>query len=305
MSDRLPPTRRGALLLLALVATGSLLAACGGGSSAGTATTAGTASTVKPTRTYAGPAGLSGGGQPQPDGFMWLLARMGGAADIQQLNLTTGSIGQIIPVTAGANSISQSPSGVIGVGVATALTGALELRNGASGALVATVPIGAPVKDVYAGADGTTFYVLNGTTSSASVTLVNSGTDRASVSVPVPLDTVAVAVDPSGQNLFAVGSGGKVDQITIGSGAVTASYPVGHDPIAVAVSTSGSTLYVLNTVGAGANVGVIDVATEAQTKVLPAPADSVAVQVSPDGGSLYVVVGTPTVGNVQVYAIAP
>jgi Tol biopolymer transport system component len=80
---------------------------------------------------------------------------------------------------------------------------------------------------------------------------------------------------------------------------------VGHDPIAVAVSTSGSTLYVLNTVGAGANVGVIDVATEAQTKVLPAPADSVAVQVSPDGGSLYVVVGTPTVGNVQVYAIAP
>ena len=35
------------------------------------------------------------------------------------------------------------------------------------------------------------------------------------------------------------------------------------------------------------------------------PADSVAVQVSPDGGSLYVVVGTPTVGNVQVYAIAP
>lgn len=305
MSDHLPPTTRRWLLLVALVAAGSLLAACGGGSSASTATTAGTANVVKPTRTFPGPAGLVDGGQPQPDGFMWLLARVGGSANIQQLNLTTGSIGQIIPETAGADSISQSSSGVIGVGVATALTGALELRNGASGALVASVPIGAPVKDVFAGADGTTFFVLNGNNNSASVTLVNSGTDRTSVSVPVPLDTVAIAVDPSGQNLFALGSGDKVDQITIGSGAVTASYPVGHHPIALAVSTSGSTLYVLNRVGAGANVGVIDVATEAQTKVLPAPANAVAVQVSPDGGSLYVAVGTPTVGNIQVYAITP
>ncbi len=290
--------------MLAFIAAGSLLAACGGGSSGGTATTAGATNTVRPTRTFPGPAGLLDGGQPQPDGFMWLLARVGGSADIQQLNLTTSSIGQIIPETAGADSISQSSSGVVGVGVATARTGALELRNGASGALVASVPIGAPVKNVYAGADGTTFYVLNGNNSSASVTLVNSGTDRTSVSVPVPLDTVAIAVDPSGQNLFALGSGGKVNQITIGSGAVTASYPVGHDPIALAVSTSGSRLYVLNSTGAGANVGVIDVATEAQAKVLPAPADAVAVQVSPDGGSLYVAVGTPTVGNIQVYAIA-
>ncbi len=170
---------------------------------------------------------------------------------------------------------------------------------------MATVPIGAPVKDVYAGADGTTFYVLNGNNSSSSVTLVNSETDKTSASVPVPLDTVAIAVDPSGQNLFALGSQGKVNQITIGSGAVAADYPVGQHPIALAVSTSGSALYVLNNVGGGANVGVIDVATESQTKVLPAPAGAVAVQVSPDGGSLYVAVGTPTVGNVQVFAIAP
>ena len=291
--------------MLAIITAGSFLAACGGGSSGGTTTTAGATNEVRPTRTFPGPAGLSDSGEPQPDGFMWLLARPGGSANIQQLNLTTGSIGQIIPETSGADSISQSSSGVVGVGVATARTGALELRNGASGALVASVPIGAPVKDVYAGADGTTFYVLNGTTSSASVTLVNSGTDRTSASVPVPLDTVAIAVDPSGQNLFALGSGGKVDQITVGSAAVTASYPVGHDPIALAVSTSGSTLFVLNSVGSGANVGVIDVATEAQARVLPAPADAVAVQVSPDGGSLYVAVGTPTVGNIQVYAIAP
>ncbi len=291
--------------MIAFIAAGSLLSACGGGSSGATATTADAANTARPTRTFPGPAGLTDGGQPQPDGYMWLLARVGGSSDIQQLNLTTGSIGQIIPETAGADSISQSSSGVVGVGIATARTGALELRNGASGALVASVPIGAPVKDVYAGADGTTFYVLNSNNSSASVTMVNSETDRTSVTVPVPLDTVAIAVNPSGQNLFALGSGGKVDQITIGSGAVTASYPVGHDPIALAVSTSGSTLYVLNSMGAGANVGVIDIATESQAKVLPAPADAVAVQVSPDGGSLYVAVGTPTVGNIQVYTIAP
>jgi len=37
------------------------------------------------------------------------------------------------------------------------------------------------------------FYVLNGNATSSSVTLVNAQSAKASVSVPVPLDTIAVA----------------------------------------------------------------------------------------------------------------
>jgi len=289
------------------VALGSLglvvaAAACGGGGSPSATTNRSTA-TAAPVQTFPGPAGLTAAAQPQPDGYMWLLARPPTGANLQLLNLTTGKIYQVVPASAASVAVTQSPSGLVGVGLASGATGALELRNGSSGVPVATVPVGAPVKGVYAGTDGTTFYVLNGTAASASVTLVNSQTDKASVSVPVPLDTVSVVVDPAGQNLFALGSNGTVDQIGIGSGAVTASFRVGPNPVQLAVSSSGSTLYVLKSTASGADVGVVDIATESQTRALPAPANSVGLQPSADGRSLYLVVGTSQIGNIQEFSL--
>jgi DNA-binding beta-propeller fold protein YncE len=282
---------------------GGLAAACGGSTSATGTSTPVAAHALRPTRTYPGPAGLTAGGQLQPNGYMWLLARSHGSANLQQLNLTTGKVDQVVPESSGANSISQSPSGVLGVGVGTATTGAIEFRNGSSGVLLGTVPIGAPVKGVFAGADGSTFYALNGTSSSSSVMLVDSQTDKASVSVPVPLDTTAIAVDPSGADLFALGAGGTLDEITIGSQTVSASFTVGTKPVQLAITPSGSTIYVLNSDGTVDDVGVIDANTERQTKALPAPTDAVGLQVSIDGQSLYDIVGTPSYGNVQVFAI--
>ncbi len=284
------------------MAVGASVAACGSGGSGSTGTTA-TTRPAAPVQTFAGPAGLSGATQPQPDGYMWLLARLQGSANLQLLNLTTGKITEVVPASASAVALAQSPSGLVGVGLASGSTGALELRNGSSGVVVDTVPIGAPVKGVFAGTDGTTFYVLNATAASASVTLVNSQTAKSSVSVPVPLDTVAIAVDPSGQDLYAVGSSGTLDQITIGSGAVAGSFSVGRSPVALGISPSGSTLYVLKSTSSGADVGVVDVATEAQVRALPAPAQSVGVQASLDGHALYLVVGTTTYGNVQVFTL--
>jgi DNA-binding beta-propeller fold protein YncE len=279
-------------------------AACGSGGS-GAAVTTTTNAAVKPSRVYPGPAALVAGAQPQPNGFMWLLAKNKSAANLQQLNLTTGHIALVVPAPSSSAALAQSPSGIVGVGLATLSSGALEFLNGASGALVATVPLGAPVKAVDAGSDGTTFYVLNGTTSSMSVSLVNSQTDTVSVTVPVPLDTIAIAVDPQGQNLYALRSDGRVDQITVGTGAVTGSFAVGSNPVQLTTSDTGGTLYVLKTSqgGASGNVSVINLSTESQTKALPAPAHSVDLQLSPDGTSLYLVVGTPSLGNVQQFAL--
>jgi len=288
--------------LASLVFVAAVAAACGSGGSGATTATLSTRP-VLPTQTLPGPAGLAGGSQPQPDGYMWLLARVPGAADLHLLNLTTAKVTQVVPATASSVVVAQSPSGLVGVGLATGTTGALELRNGSSGVLVSTVPLGAPVKDVFAGADGTTFYVLDGTPTSASVTLVNSQTGKASVSVPVPLDTVAVAVDPAGQTLFTAGSSGTIDQIAIGSGTVTGSYKIGVTPIQLAISPSGTTLYVLRSTATADNVAVVDVATEAQVRALPAPAHSVGVEASLDGHSLYLIVGTGTYGNIQVFAL--
>jgi len=247
------------------------------------------------------------GGQPQPNGYMWLLARTGTSADLQELNLTTDKIDQITPASSSSTSVSQSPSGVVGVGLATTTTGALEFHNGTSGALVATVPIGAPVKGVVAGADGSTFYVLNGSNTSMSVTLVNDQTDKVSVSVPVPLNTVAVTVDPTGQTLSALSADGHIDQVNLGTGAVSSVFPVGSTPVAIASADTGGKLYVLKSSsdGAAADVGVVDTATESQTRALPAPAHSLGLQVSPDGRTLFVIVGTSSFGNVQTLPLSP
>jgi DNA-binding beta-propeller fold protein YncE len=293
------------LVVAMLLGMSALAAACGGGSNGRSSTTTTTPGALKPTKTYPGPAGLTAGTQPQPNGYAWLLARPpSGGANLQELNLTSGSIGQIVPETAGANSITQSPAGVVGVGVGTATTGALELRNGTSGALVASVPIGAPVRGVVAGADGSTFYVLNGTTSSVSVTLVNAQTDKVSISIPVPLNTVAIAVDSLGQHLYALGSSGTLDVIAVGSGTVSSSFAVGSNPVELALSTSGTTIYVLRNPGSLSEVSVINAATQSQTKVLPAPADCVGIEVSSDGQSLYDFVGTAKHGNIQVFPLA-
>ncbi len=235
---------------------------------------------------------------------MWVLDRTNGVANIQQVDLVSGKVTEIVPVSANADSLSQSSSGILGVGIGTGTAGALELRNGTSGALIATVPVGASVKDVFAGADGSTFYVLNGNASSSSVTLVNTTTHQPSVSVPVPLDTIAIAVDPSGANLFALQAAGTVDQITIGTGQVAGIFTVGRHPVAVAVAPQGGTIYVLKHAGPSVmNVGVIDVNTERQLRVIPAPSNAVDIQLGLDGRSIYDLVGTTSYGNIQVFPL--
>lgn len=290
---------------MAAASCGALLASCTGGAPSTQSSQRATTASVKPDKILSGPAGLLAAASPQPNGAMWLLAQSGGTATLQRLDVATGKIGSVLPESTSARSLAQSPSGALVVGLGTGSTGAVEIRNGSSGALTATVPVGAPVKDVVAGADGATLYVLDGTSTSSSVTLVSLQTDRASASVPVPLGTVSIAVDPSGQHLYALTGSGKVDEINVGDGAVLAEIAVGSNPVQVALSDTGSTLYVLKHAGAGTDVGVVDLATERQTGALAAPAHCVEIVVSPAGGHLYDVVGTPSFGNVQAFPIGP
>ena len=234
---------------------------------------------------------------------MWLLAESKGDATLQELDLSSGKIQTVVPESTAAHALAQSPSGVVAVGVATGSTGAVELHNGSSGALIATVAVGAPVKGLAAGADGSTLYVLNGTATSSSVTLLNLQTDTTSASVPVPLATVGIAVQPTGQDLYALTAGGTVDEVNVGNGSVVGRFSVGPDPLQLAISSSGSTLFVLKRAGSGTNVGVIRLATERQQRAIAAPADCIDIQLSANGQQIYDVVGTPTYGNVQVFPV--
>ena len=140
---------------------------------------------------------------------------------LYDINLANGGV---------VGSISVSNAARIGDGVAvrrrrpgaqhggTRGTGALELFNGNTGDVAKTVPLGAPARDVVVGSDGATFYVLNGTSRSASVTVVDSENGAVQGTVPVPLNTVSIAPDAEGSSLYILQPDGQVSQIAVAGG---------------------------------------------------------------------------------------
>jgi DNA-binding beta-propeller fold protein YncE len=199
--------------------------------------------------------------------------------------------------------VAESLTGVLGLALGTSKAGALELLNGNTAAVTRTVPLGAPAREVVVGSDGVTFYVLNGTATSASVTIVNSANGRVQGTVPVPLDTVSFVPDVQQTTLYALQPRGRVSQIAVAGGKIMASFPVGNSGHSLALSPDGSTLYVLKNGSAPTNVAVVDLATQSVRKVLPAPSNCLQVLVSPSGNQLYQVVGTAGYGNIQVFPL--
>ena len=231
---------------------------------------------------------------------MWLLANEGGATTVRPLNLQTGLLGEATPVSNSTVAITESASGTLGLGLATTTTGALDLSSASSPQSVVSVPIGAPVRGVAAGESS--FYVLDGNASSASVSIVNPQTGTVQTTLPAPSDAIGIAASGVGNALYVLEPSGRVVQIDETSGRVVDAFSTGSSARAMALSPDGSTLYVLKGTGVE-NIGVIDLATESQTKALPAAANSVDIQIGPDGSTLFSLVGTQASANVQVFSL--
>ncbi len=270
----------------------------GGGDVAPTAATA-----ASPERILAAPKGILAAGQPQSNGAMWALAGSAVSRGLFEFDLSSGHITGSVSVSSAARSVTESLTGVLGLALGTSKAGALELLNGNTAAVTRTVPLGAPAREVVVGSDGVTFYVLNGTAASSSVTIVNSANGRVQGTVPVPLDTVSIVPDVQETTLYALQPSGRVSQIAVAGGKIMASFPIGDSGHSLALSPDGSTLYVLKNGLASANVAVVDLATQSVRKVLPAPSNCLQVLVSPSGNQLYQVVGTAGYGNIQVFSL--
>ena len=124
---RLGPT---GMVVTGIAASSLLLVACSGGlSTAGSPVVA-----KKADKIITAPAGLQAGGEPQPSGFMWVLAGTGATKTIDQLTLgseSAGKVQRILPVSLSASTLAESSSGLIVLGQATATTGAVTFLNGA------------------------------------------------------------------------------------------------------------------------------------------------------------------------------
>lgn len=239
-------------------------------------------------------------GQPQANGIMWLLSGSGRVRTLSDLNLNAGRVEGVVPESSSATALAESSTGVIGAGLATATTGALQFHNGGTGALLATVPIGAPALDVAAGADGNTFYVLNGGPASRSVTVVDQPQNKAVGTVGVSLGTVSIAAAPAQNAVYTLTDTGTVAEVSTVGRQVLTQFSIGHSGRDLALSPDGTTGYVLKGQGRVRTIAVVNMTTETVLRVLPAPADAERLTLSPGGSMLYVAVGTPAYGNVQV-----
>lgn len=271
-----------------------VLAGC---SSNGTGTGS-VAAQVSPERIIAAPADVLSAAEPQSNGTMWVLAGGPASRGLFKFDLGTGRGVGSISVSGAARAVTQSAAGVIGLALGTRL----QLLNDSTAAVIRTVALGAPARAVAVGADGTTFYVLNGNASSASVTIVDSANGRVLGTVPMPLDTTSVAPGPQQTTLYALQATGRVREIAIAGGKVIDTFTVGDSGESLAVSPDGGTMYALKDLAGGANVAVVDLATGSVHQVLPAPGNCRQVLVSADGSQLYELAGTSEYGNIQVFA---
>ena len=293
--------RRRLPAALALMSA-AMLAGCGYGNAQASPPGAATAARTVPERIVRAPRGLLAAAVPQANGIMWAL---GGAPGTGLFELDSGG-GQVhgsVSVSSAARSVAESSAGVIGLALGTSNSGALELRDGRTGQVIATVALPAPARQVTVGSDGSTFYVLSGWRKSASVTIVSSQDGKTHGSVPVPADAVSIAPDIPQASLYVLQKTGLVDEIGISGGKITAKFPVGDNGRSIALNPDGSTLYVLKGTADVANIAEVNVATESVRRVLPAPSHCHGLLVSASGSQLYEVVGTPGYGNIQVLAL--
>jgi DNA-binding beta-propeller fold protein YncE len=285
---------------LVTISVAIALASCGNGQPhTGSRHSAG----IVPEQIVAAPRRLIAVAQPQPNGTIWALA---GTSSTGLFNIdssserATGSV----PVSDAARSVAETSSNVIGLALGSKRGGALELLDGSTGTVTRTVPLAAPARQVVAGSDGTTFYVLTAWAGAASVTVLNSRSGKIEGSVPVPADTVSVAPNVQQTALYALQADGLVDEISVSGGKIMTEFRVGDaESASIALSPDGSTLYVLKAGHSAPNVAVVDVNTESVRRVLPAPSGCLELLVSPTGNQLYEVVGTPHYGNIQIFDV--
>ncbi|NNN22414.1 MAG: hypothetical protein HKL80_10495 [Acidimicrobiales bacterium] len=289
---------------LLTLGAGVVFAACSANSGNSSGNQGTSAPPVKPVSSYAGPTGILGAGAPQSNNMMWLLANSTGNKTIVQINLNNGNLGSPQPESANASAIAENVKGIIAVGTSAGSGGAVELRNGTNGALIATTPVSAPVVDIAPSADGSSFYVLTKLGSVSAVQVVSSG-GRGVVgnSIPVAGDTISMVPSADGNFLFYLEPNGEVTEISTAGGGSQAHFQVGANAKALALSSDSQTLFVLKCPLGSCNVSVVDVVGQQVEKVIPAPIDTVQIQVSPDGSKIWDAVGNPAYGNVQAFSL--
>ncbi len=259
---------------------------------------------AQPARSYFLPMKILGAGNLQPNNTMLLLVNFVGNKRIVQINLTNGSLGASQEVSSDVTAIAESLNGVIAIGTSAGKSSAVELRNGINGATIATIPLSAPVEEISPVADGSGFYVLIQLDGISVVQFVP--TDESGVigaSIPVPGNTVSIAITADGNYLFYLEQNGEVAEISGANNTSQIHIRVGANAKELALSSYSQSLYVLKCSMGTCSISVVDIPGQQVEKVIPAPNNTVQIQGSLDGTEIWDIANSPAFGIMQAFYI--
>jgi hypothetical protein len=292
----------GAVLVIGVATT---LAACGSVTPSATPDVASSPQTASQVSTIVPlPRGVISAGQVQPNGTVWVLSGDPVVKTLSQIDISSKKTSQSTGVSSDAEAVAQSSTGLIALGIGTSNTGAIQFLNGSSAAVTGTVAVGAPVRALAFGADGVTLYVLDGTTTSASVTVINTSTEKVVSTIGVPTDAIDVVPDPTQTSIWTVEQSGNVQQTSLQSTKPIQQFAIGEPGISLAIAPNGGILYVLKGNQEISNIDVVSTGTDDIERVVGAAASSVGLVPSISGATLYDLVGSPNVGNIQAISLA-
>ncbi|MGW9567894.1 putative Ig domain-containing protein [Prescottella equi] len=170
-------------------------------------------------------------------------------------------------------------------------------------AVTTTISLDGGVRAVAIAPDGSRVYAADRTIwSTASVAVIDTGTNRVTDKIPLGYDRVPIdmAVTPDGSRAYVLtefggGSnrgGPEVSVIDTSTKAVTATFPVSKSPARIAIAPDGQRVYITHhdgrTVYDPGMVSVIDTTTNAVTATVRVSQYPVGVTVTPDGSRVYV-----------------
>jgi YVTN family beta-propeller protein len=147
-------------------------------------------------------------------------------------------------------------------------------------------------------------YVATGTAGKYSVTVINTGTNRVTATIPLGFEASSMAVTPDAKYVYAAGASnttyGTVAVIDAAEESVVATIRVPYEPQGIVASPDGTRVYVISAAYvvngnnyASSAISTIDTATNGVVATITRPEYDSGLSISPDGKTLYVSAAVP------------
>lgn len=243
-----------------------------------------------PTVTTVDVAAFASSGSLSPDGSRLYVATWSNV-DVAVIDPATMTVLSRYPgeVNSRTGDVVVSPDGAT-LYVSSRENGRVLVMSAATGAITATITVGAVPSALKLSDDGSRLYVGN-SSGATSVSVIDTATRTVVATVPTPGPAFQLELSPDGSQLYVPSlTGGVVRVISTVTNTVSATYslPAGARPWGVAATPDGATLYVTSFDSTVSSVFALNTTTGVVGATIPVGTSPRHAVVSADGSRVFV-----------------